>query len=133
MQVGSVFSSLALDYTMLFTAAPMQKCSVGFPEGLTEGLRLRKDCLRDQKKHGAVVSDTPCFSELTEGITRSCTERGFTRDIRYIMDSNQVQQELKTQQGSSTEGRILPGTEIRQPDPLPQPADGSGAEFLPGA
>ncbi len=71
------------------------------------------------KKHGAVVTDTQFFSELTEGITRSCTERGYTLDIRYIITDSLVQQELKALQESGADGIILLGTEMRQPDLKP--------------
>lgn len=71
------------------------------------------------KKHGAVVSDTQFFSELTEGITRNCTERGYTLDIRYIINGDHVQQELKALQESGADGVILLGTEMRQPDLKP--------------
>lgn len=68
------------------------------------------------KKHGAVVGDTQFFSELTEGITRSCTERGYSLDIHYIASDDHVQQELKHLQDNGTDGIILLGTEMRRED-----------------
>ena len=68
------------------------------------------------KKHGAVVGDTQFFSSLTEGVTRSCMERGNSLDIRYITSDAQVQRELKTLLTNDTDGVILLGTEMRQED-----------------
>lgn len=68
------------------------------------------------KKHGAVVSDTQFFFELTEGITHSCAERGYSLDIRYIVNEDHVQHELKALQDNGTDGIILLGTEMRQQD-----------------
>ena len=68
------------------------------------------------KKHGAVVGDTQFFSSLTEGVTRSCMERGYSLDIRYITSDDQVQRELKTLLTNDTDGVILLGTEMRQED-----------------
>ena len=68
------------------------------------------------RKHGAVVGDTQFFSELTEGITRSCTERGYTLDIRYIVGDDRVRQELKALQENGTDGIILLGTEMHRQD-----------------
>lgn len=71
------------------------------------------------KKHGAVVGDTPFFSELTEGVTRSCTERGYTLDIRYIASTDAVEQELNNLKKNGTDGLILLGTEMHREDFLP--------------
>ena len=68
------------------------------------------------KKHGAVVGDTQFFSALTEGVSRSCTERGYTMDIHYISSDDQVQRELKTLLANETDGVILLGTEMHRDD-----------------
>ena len=68
------------------------------------------------KKHGAVVADTQFFADLTEGITRSCTERGYTLDIRYIQDESHAQKELKALRQNGAEGIVLLGTEMRRED-----------------
>ena len=68
------------------------------------------------KKHGAVVGDTLFFSDLTEGITRTCTERGYSLDIRYMTDSEHSLRELKLLQSSGIDGIILLGTEMREED-----------------
>lgn len=71
------------------------------------------------KKHGAVVADTQFFAELTEGITVSCTERGYTLDIRYITSDDHVDRELKALQSSGANGVLLLGTEMMRQDLLP--------------
>ena len=86
---------------------------------------MRTDVYRERiafviyKKHGAVVADTQFFADLTEGITRSCTERGYTLDIRYINDDSQVRRELNALQQSGTDGIILLGTEMHREDFAP--------------
>ena len=71
------------------------------------------------KKHGAVVTDSQFFSDLTEGITRSCTERGYTLDIRYIIGSEHIRQELKAIMSSGMDGVLLLGTEMHREDFAP--------------
>ena len=68
------------------------------------------------KKHGAVVADTPFFSELTESVTRSCMEYGHALDIRYITSTDSVNQELRALIKSGIGGIILLGTEMHRED-----------------
>ena len=68
------------------------------------------------KKHGAVVGDTQFFSALTEGITRACNERGYSLDIRYITQTDHTRQELMKLQDAGTDGILLLGTEMHEPD-----------------
>ena len=68
------------------------------------------------KKHGAVVGDTPFFSELTEGVTLCCTELGYTLDIHYLASREDVPRELKSLQSNGTDGILLLGTEMGRED-----------------
>lgn len=71
------------------------------------------------KKHGAVVGDTQFFADLTEGITRSCTERGYSLDIRYMIGSEHIHQELKALLSAGLDGVLLLGTEMHLEDFAP--------------
>ena len=68
------------------------------------------------KKHGAVVADTSFFSELIEGITRTCKGHGYGLDIHYIIGSDLLADELREIAGSNINGMILLGTEMRASD-----------------
>lgn len=69
------------------------------------------------KKHGAVVADTPFFSQLSDGINEGCKEAGYKMNIRYIYDDEEtLQAQIEDIQYSDCCGIILLGTEMNAED-----------------
>lgn len=79
------------------------------------------------KKHGAVVADTPFFSQLSDGINEGCKEAGYKMNIRYVYDDEEtLQSQIDDIRYSDCCGIILLGTEMTSEDyryfkPLPIP------------
>ena len=72
------------------------------------------------KKHGAVVSDTPFFSELSEGIALGCKKADYKLKISYVYeDEDMVENQLEEIQYSDCIGMIVLGTEMRPEDLKP--------------
>ena len=68
------------------------------------------------KKHGAVVSDTPFFSELTEGISRACKENNCIMDIEYILMEDSTRRVLGSIIDRKADGVVLLATEMQAED-----------------
>lgn len=68
------------------------------------------------KKHGDVVSDTPFFSELTQGIDLETRNDGFSLVISYFYESHSSQEQLASIAASSSQGIILLATEMEARD-----------------
>ena len=68
------------------------------------------------KKHGAVVSDTSFFSELTDGISYASKEAGYGLDIHYLIESENSYEDLRSIASSYISGMILLGTEMKEKD-----------------
>lgn len=70
------------------------------------------------KKHGAVVDDTPFFSQVSEGIVAACKEQGYKMKIAYIMygDDDEIREQVEEIQYSDCIGIILLGTEMTPED-----------------
>jgi LacI family transcriptional regulator len=78
------------------------------------------------KKHGDVVSDTPFFSELTQGIDLETRKSGYNLVISYFYESQDHAGQLRAIADSSSLGIILLATEMMSLDlkpflPLPVP------------
>lgn len=72
------------------------------------------------KKHGAIVSDTPFFSELSEGIASGCKKADYKMKISYIYeDEENVTKQLEEIQYSDCVGMIVLGTEMKPEDLSP--------------
>ncbi len=72
------------------------------------------------KKHGAVVSDTPFFSEVSEGVAAGCKKADYKLKITYIYeDEDDVAEQLEEIQYSDCIGLIVLGTEMRPEDLKP--------------
>lgn len=77
-------------------------------------------CLVIYKKHGAVVTDTPFFSEVTEGISLECRNQKYKLKISYIYeDEETLQKQIEDLQYSDCAGIILLGTEMTEQDLKP--------------
>jgi LacI family transcriptional regulator len=71
------------------------------------------------KKSGAVVSETPFFSELSEGVSTACKERGQKLKITYLYEDDLQQYPqtvLENLTFSDCIGFILLGTEMEASD-----------------
>lgn len=68
------------------------------------------------KKHGAVVGDTPFFSEVSEGIARGCKKAEYRMKITYLYEDGELEQEIEEIQFSDCVGMILLGTEMTAED-----------------
>lgn len=71
------------------------------------------------KKHGAVVSDTPFFAQLIEGVSASCQKNRYNLDIRYFYESENIAEAIQELRASSMDGIILLGTEMQPADFVP--------------
>lgn len=75
------------------------------------------------KKHGAVVADTPFFSQLSDGIALGCKKADYKMKISYIYQEEDEEETLLKQieeiQYSDCIGMILLGTEMTSEDYKP--------------
>ncbi len=68
------------------------------------------------KKHGAVVGDTPFFSEVSEGISEGCKREEYRLKITYLYEDGELAREIEEIQFSDCVGMILLGTEMTGED-----------------
>lgn len=69
------------------------------------------------RKHGAVVTDTPFFTQLSDGISESCKENGYKLNLRYVYDDGEtLSEQIEDIQYSDCCGIILLGTEMNAED-----------------
>lgn len=68
------------------------------------------------RRHGAVVADTPFFSQLSEGIQETCNLEGYKLNIRYLYENEDIENQIEDIRYSDCIGVILLGTEMRQED-----------------
>lgn len=69
------------------------------------------------RKHGAVVTDTPFFTQLSDGISESCKENGYKLNLRYVYDDGEtLTEQIEDIQYSDCCGLILLGTEMNAED-----------------
>ena len=72
------------------------------------------------KKHGAVVADTPFFSQVSDGIALECKKQGHKLKISYIYEEEDtLQKQIEDIQYSDCCGIILLGTEMDASDLKP--------------
>lgn len=69
------------------------------------------------KKHGAVVTDSPFFNEITEGIELSCRKSQYRLYINYLYRDEDLKQQIEGL--SLYDGILLLGTEMKNEDFLP--------------
>ena len=76
-------------------------------------------CFIIYKKNGQVVTDTPFFSDLTEGISNTCQTNGLSLSILYVYGNQAVEPQLKELYEKEYHGILLLATEMTQEDFLP--------------
>ena len=73
-------------------------------------------CLVIYKKSGAVVGDTPFFSQLIDGISLSCRKYHYTCSLRYVHDDDDIGSQIFDLCSRSFAGMIVLATEMKQED-----------------
>ncbi|WP_022767550.1 LacI family DNA-binding transcriptional regulator [Butyrivibrio sp. NC2007] len=68
------------------------------------------------RRSGAIITDNPFFSQLTEGISSCCVRSGYYLNVQYLYDFNDVGQKLKDFVSSGCKGIVLLGTEMHKED-----------------
>lgn len=76
-------------------------------------------CFLNYKKSGKVVTDTPFFSELTEGISSACKSNNINLSITYIYGAEPVAPQLKALSDKGYNGILLLATEMEKEDFTP--------------
>lgn len=72
------------------------------------------------KKHGTVVTDTPFFSQVSEGIVLGCKKQNYNLKISYIYEDDEtLSRQIENIQYSDCCGIILLGTEMTASDVVP--------------
>lgn len=71
------------------------------------------------RKHGAVVADTPFFSQLSQGIDTGCRMQHYYLNIFYLDEGEDIELRLKQTIHFDCRGILLLGTEMRENDLLP--------------
>ena len=84
----------------------------------------RKAVARDQKKgtigfavyrkSGAVVGDTPFFSELTDAVSVRCRREGYECVIGYLYEDEDLKDQIHTLRASKCAGIIVLATEMEE-------------------
>lgn len=74
-------------------------------------------CFIIYKKSGAVVADTPFFSQLTEGIELGCRQLRYSLNIYYLYEDDNIEKQL--QNLPFCNGILLLGTEMKPEDFTP--------------
>lgn len=68
------------------------------------------------KKCGAIVKDTPFFSQLSEGINDGCKNARYNLNINYIYDNDNINDAIDDLNRFNFSGIILLGTEMMPTD-----------------
>ena len=76
-------------------------------------------CFVIYKKSGAVVDDTPFFSELSEGISLSCKKAHYDLTIRYLYEDDDLADQMFSLKTGGFDGILLLATEMNEASLLP--------------
>lgn len=71
------------------------------------------------RRHGAVVTDTPFFAQVSEGVGMACKEEGYHLNVSYLYEGDDVARLLKDIEAMGCKGVVLLGTEMRPEDFAP--------------
>ncbi len=71
------------------------------------------------RKHGAIVTDTPFFTELSEGIESACRDENLKLRTRYLYEDEDTPSEIERLRYTDCIGMILLGTEMQKGDFAP--------------
>lgn len=68
------------------------------------------------QKHAQVVSDTPFFSQVIEGLTQRCNEKNCIVNMHYFVESQDKKVQIKNLKSVNGDGIILLATEMDRED-----------------
>ena len=71
------------------------------------------------KKNGAIVRDTPFFSQLSEGIDIGCKESHYHLNVSYLYEGDNIDFQLSEMIRLGCKGIILLGTEMSETEFTP--------------
>ncbi|MCR2049670.1 LacI family DNA-binding transcriptional regulator [Acetatifactor muris] len=71
------------------------------------------------RKHGAVVTDTPFFSQLSQGIDSGCKKYRYFLNVFYLDEGDNPERQLRELIHFDCRGILLLGTEMLENDVLP--------------
>ena len=71
-------------------------------------------CFVVYKKSGAIVDDTPFFSELSEGISLACKQAHYDLIIRYLYEDEDLENQLFSLKTGGFDGILLLATEMNE-------------------
>ncbi len=71
------------------------------------------------RKSGAIVSDTPFFSEMTDGIKEACSQAGYKLRVISLYEADLAEEDLSRLIPSECDGILLLGTEMMSDDIKP--------------
>ena len=72
------------------------------------------------KKYGAVVSDTPFFEQVSEGLAGECRKQNYSLKVTYVFEEgSSVEQQIRDLRVSDCAGIVLLGTEMDAGDLRP--------------
>ena len=83
-------------------------------KGLAPEKKKGAICFALYRKSGAVVKDTPFFSELTDGISTSCRREGYECTIRYLYEDEDLDDQIYDLQEAHFSGVIVLATEMEE-------------------
>jgi len=93
-----------------------QQHGYDFSRALKQGANTRHITFAVYKRQGAIVGETPFFSELSEGIELACADNHYNLQIAYIHKGDEVQNKIDEISYSDCSGIILLGTEMQEED-----------------
>lgn len=73
------------------------------------------------KKHGAVLTDSTFFSELTEGVEEECAREGYRVNILNVYTVEDLSRQLEELANQGAAGFLVLGTEMHDEDFAPLP------------
>lgn len=71
------------------------------------------------RKHGAVVADTPFFSQLSQGIDSGCKKHHYFLNVFYLDEDENTGERLQSMIRFDCRGILLLGTEMQENDLAP--------------
>ena len=93
-----------------------QQHGYDFSRALKQGANTRHITFAVYKRQGAIVGETPFFSELSEGIELACADNQYNLRIAYIHKGDDIQKKIDEISYSDCSGIILLGTEMQEED-----------------
>lgn len=126
LNVSAATISMVLNHKSGISAATREKvlqgakeCGYDLTKYYARAETPRNICFLNYKKSGQVVTDTPFFSELTEGISSACKSNNINLSITYIYGAEPIAPQLKALSDKGYDGVLLLATEMEKADFTP--------------